>query len=106
MATNRLFDVVTEAMEADTGFSRLEARGTLRIALKISGLDADTIQPDQMRVVLARILPKELAARGVDAPEALCDRLVEVVNRADRGGAITRSDAPEDVFRRTRGERT
>jgi hypothetical protein len=102
MATNRLFNLVTEAMEAESRFNRLEARGTLRIALKTSGLDADTIEPDQMRVVLERILPKELAARGIDAPEALCDRLVQVVRSADQGGAFTRSDAPEDVFRRTR----
>lgn len=100
--TNRLFDVVTEAMEAESSFSRLEARGTMRIALKNAGLDADAIQPEQMRVVLERILPKELAARGIETPEALCDRLVRVVDVAAQTGAFARVDAPEDVFRRTR----
>ena len=105
MATNHLFELVAEAMEAESSLSRLEARGTLRIALKVAGLDADDVQPDQMLVVLERVLPKELAARRIDAPESLCSSLVRAVNGAHQGGAIPRSEMPEDVFRRTRGGR-
>jgi hypothetical protein len=101
MADAALFDAVAEAIQKRTHFDSLQARGTLRLSLKDAGLEAKTITPAQMRVVLERVLPSELRSRGVKDFDAVCASLLTVVDAvgADAGGA---SDAPEDLFRRTR----
>jgi len=38
-----------------TSFNRLEARGTLRFALKESGLEVKALRADQLKVVLERL---------------------------------------------------
>ena len=91
------FDFVCEQLEERTSFDRLEARGTVRLALKSAGLEPRSISPDQMKVVLEKLLPGELAARGVEDSEALCRTLAtQVANVA--GGR--ESDSPEEVFAR------
>ncbi len=53
MATD-LFDIVAERLEHHTEFSRLEARGTLRIALKEAGLKAQTLTLPQLETVFEK----------------------------------------------------
>ena len=65
MADSPAFDWTCTELENETDLDRLEARGTVRIALKSSGLEAGTVLPDQMRVVIEKVLPTELGARGV-----------------------------------------
>ena len=52
-----LFDVAAESLEAHSVLDRLEARGTLRLALKAGGLDAESLTVKQLDVVLERVLP-------------------------------------------------
>ena len=100
MADSPAFDWICQELESQTDLDRLEARGTVRIALKSSGLEASSVLPDQMRVVIERILPGELNARGVETAEALCSRLADRVSSVASGDV---ADSPDEVFRRLGG---
>jgi hypothetical protein len=102
MADATLFDAVADALQARAGLDALAARGTLRIALKGAGLDARTVTPTQMQVVLERVLPHELESRGVGEAQGVCEALGEVVRAAEQAGSGSGAAAPEDVFRRIR----
>jgi hypothetical protein len=53
-----------------------------------------------MRVVIERVLPAELAARGVTDAEALCARLASGVDSLAPGDV---ADSPDEIFRRLGG---
>jgi hypothetical protein len=99
MATT-LFDFAAQKLEQHTGFSQLEARGTLRIAVKAAGLDAAGLKLDELRVVLEKLMPGELEQRGVSDSAAIC--AVMAGDRADAPAtnAGEGSSSAEDVFRR------
>lgn len=96
--TQAIFDRVCEALEEATELSRLEARGTVRLALKEAGLDARSASSDQLRVVLEKLLPGELSSRGIADAAAVCERLLASFP-AD-GPAPGADEAPEAVFAR------
>ncbi len=60
MATSTAFEWLCDELETKTTLDRLEARGTVRIALKQAGLEATSATAAQIAVVLTRILPEEL----------------------------------------------
>ena len=95
-----LFDHVCQQLEERTSLDRLEARGTVRLALKSAGLEPASVTREQMAVVLARVLPDELAQRGIDQPEAVCTAVSEELP-ADSAAT---TDSPEAVFARLGGE--
>lgn len=99
MADSPVFEVVAEGIERDTSLDRLEARGTLRLALKASGLEPRDITAEQMQVVLRRVLPEQLATRGVSDGSDLCERLVAAVAAADTGEKSA-DDSPDAIFAR------
>lgn len=92
------FAWICRQIEADTRLDRLESRGTVRIALKSAGLEAASVLPAQMSVVIERLLPRELGARGVDGVEALCARWTREVEHIE--AAADPVDSPDEVFRR------
>jgi len=99
MATD-LFDLAAEKLEARTEMDRLAARGTLRIALKEAGLDANKLTVTQLRAVFEKLMPKELEARGVSDAAATCQAAMnEIVSSADSIG-IASATSPDDVFKR------
>jgi hypothetical protein len=81
-----LFDFVADQLEQSTSLDRLESRGTLRIALKNSGLEPKTVTRKQFCVILESVAPGELESRGVAEPRAICAALIEKLERepADR----------------------
>ena len=91
-----LFDQVAERLEAATSFSRLEARGTLRLALKDAGLAPDDVNAAQMIVVLMRVLPGKLDACGVADPESVARLIAQGVSEPDGSSR----ERPEDQLRR------
>jgi hypothetical protein len=101
MADAPAFDWVCAELERRTSLDRLEARGTVRLALKQAGLDARTIAPEQMRVVLERLMPRELAVRGIEDGDAICSALTSGV--AAVAATASAPESPEDVFRRLAG---
>ena len=100
MSDTRAFDLVCDQLEAGTSLERLEARGTVRLALKQAGLEARTITPEQMSVVVARILPEELATRGVEGASSLCESIAADLKNLEAGDV---GETPDAIFRRLGG---
>lgn len=100
MANSPAFDWLCEHLERATDLDRLEARGTVRIALKSAGLSAGSVTTEQMRVVVEKVLPGELVARGVEDADQKCAQLASGVSTVDAGGV---SDSPDEVFKRLGG---
>ena len=99
-----LFDLAAERLEHHTSLDRIEARGTLRLALKDAGLDPKRVTPGQLCVVLAKVMPRELETRGVGDPTAVCNA---VTNDLTKSWALTdmpSSSDPDEVFRRLGGD--
>ncbi len=101
MSDAAAFDFVCSELEASTSLDRLATRGTVRIALKQAGLDSRTVTPEQMSVVVEKLLPAELASRSIVSAPALCSQLAGKVRRLSAGGAG--ADTPDAVFRRLGG---
>ena len=90
------FDRLCESLEHATTLDRLAARGTVRIGLKHAGLDPKRVTPSQLRVVIDKVLPRELESRGVAWNDALAHRLA-----TSQDGVEERTeDSPEAVFDR------
>jgi hypothetical protein len=99
MSDSNVFAWVCANLEEATSFSAIEARGTVRIALKKSGLDAAGISAAQMQVVVKRVLPDELVRRGIDDGQDTCDHIAAQL-KDQRFDIEVREDTPEDVFAR------
>lgn len=97
-----LFDFIAAKLQERTDLDQLEARGTVRIALKEAGLDPRNVTVDQASVMLEKTMPKELESRGVADAYGLCGGLATSLE-AFEGDARGESDSPEDVFRRLGG---
>ena len=95
-----LFEFVARALLERTGLENLEARGTLRLALKSSGLTAREVTREQMIVVINQVLPRELRVRGVENPESVCEALAQAVKGFKDDTGASDAASPEDVFRR------
>ena len=95
-----VFDFVAEELERRTQLEKLEARGTIRLALKSAGLSAREVTGEQMAVVLEQVMPAELGPRGVEDAAALCAELARAVAGFTPTGGEPSGVSPEDVFRR------
>jgi len=95
-----LFDFAADRLEYHTGLDRLEARGTLRIALKAAGLEAKNVTGAQMRVVFEQVMPGELDSRGVVDIQVVCAAVLADL-AADNGAAADDGAAsPDEIFSR------
>jgi hypothetical protein len=98
VADSAAFEFVCQELEQRSSLSRLEARGTVRLALKEAGLDAAIVTVEQMTVVLREVLSHELAARGLSDPGAICGALEESLSGVDLASDL--GETPEAVFAR------
>jgi hypothetical protein len=98
-----IFDLVCAGLEQRTQLNRLEARGTVRLALKQAGLDAAQVTAIQMRTVVEKVLPGELRSRGVDAPDGHCQALAALLAGRERSEGRSLA-SPEAVFARLAGD--
>jgi hypothetical protein len=103
MAGTGAFEWLCTALEESTTLERLEARGTVRIALKEAGLEPRAVTPAEMRVVVQKVLPRELRQRGVQNEMALCDRLVAGLQALETQAGAAATDTPDAIFRRLGG---
>ncbi len=106
MADAAAFAFLCNELESASNLSRLEARGTMRLALKDAGLEAHSVTRDQMCVVVEKLLGSELQCRGIENIDYLCHSLLAGLaalsdDLADGG----RYQSAEDVFKRLRGGR-
>jgi len=98
-----IFDFVAAELEARSDFETLEARGTLRLALKAGGLTPQSVTGEQMTAVLEKLLPGELVSRGVADASALCGALAVALKQAEIESPGEAESSPEEVFRRLAG---
>lgn len=103
MADSRAFEWLCGELERSTPLDRLQARGTLRLALKQAGLRSRTVTAVEMEAVVRRALPSELRVRGIQDEGALCRRLALGLAQAELGAQGAEGDSPEAVFRRLAG---
>lgn len=96
-----LFDRLADRLEQRTGFSRLEARGTLRLALREAGLEPGKLTREYARAVMEKMLPRELEARGIADAAALCASIAAEIPAMDGGAAD--AHRPETLFERLQG---
>jgi len=100
VSDSRAFGFTCEEIERATSLDRLEARGTVRLALKQAGLEASSVTPHQMGVVLGELMPAELDTRGIADAAAVCARIRSGLASLPEESA---GDAPEAVFARLGG---
>jgi hypothetical protein len=98
-----IFDFVAEEIEQKTELAKLEARGTVRLALKEAGFEVGGITTEQMAVVLERVMPAELASRGVENAESVCSSLAASIKEFRDAVEEHGSASPESVFARLAG---
>jgi hypothetical protein len=100
MPDSSAFEFACGQLEVRTSLDRLAARGTVRIALKQAGLEARNVTPEQMAVVVKKILPAELGSRGIDGAEEVCASILAGLSGVARG---PESETPDAVFKRLGG---
>jgi len=99
MADSPVFDAACAELERRTDMDRLAARGTVRIGLKSAGLAVASVDPEQMTVVLRRLLPAELESRGIADAAGVCAAIAEALSgmtfdvKKDRAGEAARAMA-------------
>ena len=103
MATN-LFDFTAERLERHTSLDRLQARGTLRLALKEAGLNPVSVSAPQLSVVFEKLMPGELENRGVEDATAACSAVIEDVANSWTAAGTPSSSNPDEVFSRLGGD--
>ena len=96
-----LFDAAAEGLEQHTQFGRLEARGTLRIALKESGLEVDKITLGELKVVFSKLLPPQLEKRAIVDAVSVCNAVISGLSASDYAAAETSTD---EIFGRLGGD--
>jgi hypothetical protein len=92
-----LFTTVADRLCELSDLDRLEARGTVRLAFKKAGVDVNSFGSNDVEAVFSKIMPAELAARGCDGAEAICDRILKSLE-GDMPESATQSS--DDIFRR------
>jgi len=97
VADDSTFDFLCDELERATSLDRLEARGTVRIAVKNAGLDPHTATPRELAVAVEKVLPAELSARGIDHADSVCSALAKQVGARDAGES---RETPEAIFAR------
>ena len=95
-----LFEFVAAELKKRSDLEDLEARGTIRLALKSSGLTAREVTREQMVVIIDQVMPRELRVRGVENPEGVCGELSVAVKGFESESGESDGASPEDVFRR------
>jgi hypothetical protein len=71
------FTLVADRVSELSQLDRLESRGTLRIALKRAGVDANHLGLDEVAATFSTIMPEELEARGCTDAAAICNAIIQ-----------------------------
>ncbi len=95
-----LFDFTAERLEHHTSLDRIEARGTLRIALKNAGLTAKSVTAGALCVVFEKVMPDELEKRDVSGAAVACRAVIDdLVNSPAPRDEAPATD-PDAIFHR------
>jgi len=97
MAENSVFATVCAVLEEESSLTRIQARGTIRLALRDGGLDPETVTVGQMLMVVERILPRELKRRALS--DSICKSLASRLRLLGTEDHL-RHESPEAIFAR------
>jgi hypothetical protein len=95
-----LFEFISGKLEKLSSLDTLEARGTVRLGLKAAGLDPRDVTKQHMEVMLQKVLPGELSARGISQAQAVCEGLLHALKAFAADDAAEEGESPEAVFNR------
>ena len=99
MADSEAFRAGSEELESLCDLNRLEARGTLRIAVRTAGFPVDSVSSSDLAAIVRELMPAELEARGINDSRSVCEAVARFLERL-------RPDGPEEagsVFARLGG---
>ena len=94
------FEWLSEALEERTNLKRIEARGTIRLALKATGFDPKQVTQHELGVVIRKVLPRELESRRIEHGEALCEGLARDLAAQTFESGAARTDTAMSIFGR------
>lgn len=95
MADSVAFNRTCELLAEHTAFSDLEARGTVRLALRSLGQSAKTVGKTEMMIAVRSALEPELAARSVADAGTVCRRILDGLAALE-----TSEQSPYEIFSR------
>jgi hypothetical protein len=95
MGDSAAFDRTCELLKQHTTFSEIEARGTVRLALKTMGQNAKTVGKTEIMTAVRSALEPELTARSVADAAAVCRKVLEGLAALDSG-----EQSPYEIFSR------
>jgi hypothetical protein len=98
-----LFDIAAERLEESSEMDRLEARGTLRLAVKQAGLDVQNLTIPELQAVFEKLMPQELEARGVTDAATTCKTVMNDIASAASTADLADSNSPDEIFKRLGG---
>jgi hypothetical protein len=93
------FTLVADRLSQLSELDRLEARGTVRIAFKMAGVDVNHFGLDDLEAVLANIMPGELEKRGCADAGAIC----QAITKSLEGDVPQTAARPRDEIMRRLG---
>jgi len=94
------FEAAQGALERSAGMERWTARGALQLALMDAGLEAANVTAAQRKVVVDRLLPKQLQSQKVADIPATCEKVRDALALL---GDEPKADSPDRVFSRLAG---
>jgi hypothetical protein len=100
MADSSAFEAACACLEKSSSLTNLQARGTIRLALKEAGFEAKTASPQVLGAVVRRVLPAELRSLRVDDPEGICTKIALALEGMNSEPA---AETAEAVFKRLGG---
>ena len=99
-----VFTLVAETIERSSELDILEARGTVRFALKSAGIAVSSVNAEQMTAVLQKVMPAELQALGVKNAKPLCEEIVRSLKDFESGNGNPENTSSEDGSGRLAGD--
>ncbi len=99
-----LFDLAAERLEHHTSLDRLEARGTLRLALKTAELNAKSVTAGALCMVFEMVMPDELEKRGVKDATVVCRAVIDDLVNSPALVELASSTDLDDIFARIEGD--
>jgi hypothetical protein len=97
MAASAAFEAVQSELERSANMDRWNARGAIQLALMDAGLEASNVTSAQMKVVVDRLLPKQLQSQKIADVPSVCERIRGALALL---GDDSRADSPDKVFQR------
>lgn len=97
MAASPAFEAVQSELERSASMDRWTARGAIQLALMDAGLEASNVTSAQMKVVVDRLLPKQLQSQKVNDVSNVCERIRGALALL---GDDAKADSADKVFQR------